>query len=94
MSFQLYFNLLRQEYRWSSNYVNTSFSFSVSLSLFFNLRLFTCAYIVWVIAAPYPPPHPSLPHPLSLPGRICSSLISNFVGEKTKAIIRETKRFC
>jgi hypothetical protein len=51
-------------------------------------------YIVWVITPlyPSPPPH-SLPHPPSLPGRICSALISNFVGEKTKAIIRETKAF-
>jgi hypothetical protein len=41
-------------------------------------------------SASYTFPLPSLP---SLPGRIYSALISNFVGEKTKAIIRETKHF-
>jgi hypothetical protein len=32
---------------------------------------------------PHPLPSPFSPHPTSLPGRICSALISNFVEEKT-----------
>jgi hypothetical protein len=44
---------------------------------------------------------PYVPHtllltllPLLLPGRTCSALLSNFVEEKTYAIIRNTKHFC
>jgi hypothetical protein len=40
------------------------------------------------------PPAPCpllLLHPPSLAGRICSALISNFVEEKVKAVIRKTK---
>jgi hypothetical protein len=50
----------------------------------FFIHLFTCAYIVWAI----------LPPPSLLLGRMCSALISNFVEEKTQAIIRKTKCFC
>jgi hypothetical protein len=45
--------------------------------------LFNCAYIIWVISPPYPLSPSSLVHPPSLPGRISSALISNFVDEKT-----------
>jgi hypothetical protein len=40
---------------------------------------------------PTHPPQPSLPNLPSLPGRTCSALISNFVEEKTEAIMRKTK---
>jgi hypothetical protein len=40
---------------------------------FFIIHLFTCAYIVWVIYPPSPPP---------LAGTTCSALTSNFVEEK------------
>jgi hypothetical protein len=43
--------------------------------LFFT-HLFACEYIVRVISPPALHPHPPPP---SLPGRNCSSLISNFV---------------
>jgi hypothetical protein len=50
----------------------------LTLDIFFYL--FTCAYIVWAISPPSCL-HP-LPPPL-LPGRTCSTLISNFVEEIT-----------
>jgi hypothetical protein len=36
-------------------------SFSFQKLIFFIIHLFTCAYIVWVISPPCPPPPPSLP---------------------------------
>jgi hypothetical protein len=55
----------------------------LSLSLFFIIHLFTCAYIVsFLPPASLPPPSPFSPLP---PGRTCSALISNFVEEKTQA---------
>jgi hypothetical protein len=49
--------------------------------LFYFVYLFISAYAVWAISLPYPPPLPS--PPTSLPSKICSVLISNFVEEKT-----------
>jgi hypothetical protein len=49
-------------------------------TLFFIIRLFTCAYIVWVISPSYPCTHP-LPRSHSLPGRTCSTLFSSSVEE-------------
>jgi hypothetical protein len=54
--------------------------------IFYFLILFICAYNVWVISPPFPPPPPLiLPHPLpptpSLPGRNYFALISIFVEE-------------
>jgi hypothetical protein len=41
------------------------------------------AYIVWAITPLYPHPFSLSPISPSLPGRICSALISNFVEGKT-----------
>jgi hypothetical protein len=48
--------------------------------IFFFIHLFICAYIVWAISPPIPCPLHLAPT-LSLPGRICSDLFSNFVEE-------------
>jgi hypothetical protein len=58
--------------------VNCIFYFS----FFIFIHLFTCVYILWDISPPYLLPCPSPIHPPSLPCRICSALISNFVEEK------------
>jgi hypothetical protein len=60
---------------------NTRFVSNLIILILIIIHLFTCVYIVWVIAPPYRPPPPS-PRP-TLPGRTCSALISNFIEEKT-----------
>jgi hypothetical protein len=50
--------------------------------LFLFFCLFICAYIVWAISPPYSKFPPSPPNHPSLPGRICSAPISNFVEER------------
>jgi hypothetical protein len=67
-------------------------NFFFNLFIYFFVHLFTCAYIVWVISPPCPPP-PLFPLPPSVSGRSRSALISDFVEEKT-CIIRKTKHFC
>jgi hypothetical protein len=53
------------------------------LFIYFFVHLFTCAYIVWVIALPCPPP--LLFPPPSVLGRSRSALTTDFVEEKTYA---------
>jgi hypothetical protein len=62
------------------------------MCFFLIIHLFIRAYIVWAISAPLPPaPVPSLSSaPSSLPSRTCSVLFSNFVEEKTWAIVRHS----
>jgi hypothetical protein len=48
------------------------------INYFFSC-LFICPYIVWTISPPCPSPAPPTP---SLPGRNCSTLMSNFVAER------------
>jgi hypothetical protein len=57
---------------------NCTNTLTLNTVLFF-IHLFICAYIVWAISPPYL--SLSLP-PASLPGRICSVLISNFIEER------------
>jgi hypothetical protein len=59
--------------------------YEVSCPLFFNIHLFTYAYILWVISLHCPLPPPSPPLPSLVPDRSCSALITNFVEEKTQA---------
>jgi hypothetical protein len=64
----------------------------VNFFVFLFIHIFICTYIVWVISPPCPPPPSPLSLP-SLPGRTYSALFSNFVEEKTQAIIK-AKCFC
>jgi hypothetical protein len=57
---------------------------------FVVVHLFTCAYIVWVISPPYPPP---LSPPLSF-RQVPFCPCHWFCWRKDISIIRKTKRFC
>jgi hypothetical protein len=65
-------------------FIPALFTISQCPGFFVVVHLFTCAYIVWVISPPCPPP-PLLPLPSSVSGRSHSALITDFVEEKTYA---------
>jgi hypothetical protein len=56
---------------------------------FFNLLIFIYSHVHTLFGSLLPIPSLS-PNPCSLPGRICLALIFNFVGDKTKAIQRQS----
>jgi hypothetical protein len=64
-----------------------SFFFYIYFLLLFFVYLFTCAYIVWVISPPCPPPLLSFK---LVPFCPCDW----FYWRKDISIIRKTKRFC
>jgi hypothetical protein len=70
-------------------FVRFSYLFALSFSVFIYLFIHMCIHCLGHFS-PHVPHLLPLPLPSLLPGRTCSALFSNFVEEKTLAIIKKT----